>query len=286
MHTLAPASSVQVLELLQDERKELLRLLGELSPQEWDAATECPAWSVKGIALHLLGDDVSLLSRQRDEEPPGIMVEAKGDGWEDLMTSLDRFNEQWVDTAGFFSPALILDLLRITGEWTHRWYASVDSDRLGETIHWISPIDPQPYWLLAAREYLERWIHHLQIRRAVNSAGLDGARYVIPAVAITLRGFPRALRGLPASPETTVTFTIRDADVSWTLQSAADSWELHDGAPAEPNVRLSLGVQSAANLFSRGLPRSQVQQHLQIEGHTELGQMLVAGLAAFFGRDD
>ena len=286
MNTLAPASSVQVLELLRDERNELLQLLGELSPQEWGAATECPAWSVKGIALHLLGDDVSLLSRQRDEESPGVVVEATGEGWEDLMAPLDRFNEQWVDAASFLSPAVIVDLLRLTGEWTDRWYASVDPDRLGETIHWISPIDPQPYWLLAAREYLERWIHHLQIRRAVNSPGLNSARYVVPAVAVTLRGLPRALSSLPTSPETTITFTIRDADVSWTLRPVADSWQLHDGAPAEPDVRLSFGVESAVNLFSRGLPRSQVQQHVQIEGHTELGGMLVAGLASFFGRDD
>lgn len=88
------------------------------------------------------------------------------------MAAFDRFNEDWVDAASFFSPALIIELLRITGDWTYRWYSSVDPNEAGETIHWISPTDLQPYWLLGAREYLERWIHHLQIRRAVGQPGL------------------------------------------------------------------------------------------------------------------
>src|SRR4051812_34784821 len=64
-----------VLGLYPGEREELLNLLRGLDADEWEAPTECPAWSVKGIALHILGDDFSLLSRQRDEAPPGVVVD-------------------------------------------------------------------------------------------------------------------------------------------------------------------------------------------------------------------
>lgn len=279
------SAEVDVIDLLAEERAQLLSLLTDLSTQEWAAATECPAWSVKGIALHLLGDDISLLSRQRDEEPSSVVVEAKGPTWAELMASLDHFNEQWVETAIFLSPPLLTNLLRVTGDWTQQWYASVDPNRLGETIHWISPIDPQPYWLLAAREYLERWIHHLQIRRAVDRPGLTRARYVIPAIAITMRGFPQGLAGIAAEPGTTVTFSITGADASWTLQRTTDGWALHDGAPAQPSVRLGFSLESAAQVFSRGLLRSDVERHVTVEGEPDLGVMLVAGLAAFFGRE-
>lgn len=279
------AAQVDATGLLRDEREELLRLLAGLSPAEWTLSTECPAWTIKGIALHLLGDDLSLLSRQRDEEVPGVVVEAKGSDWNDLMASLDRFNESWVEAASFFSPGLIIDLLRVTGDWTYHWYSSVDPNQLGETIHWISPTDPQPYWLLGAREYLERWIHHLQIRRAVGQPGLTEERFVTPALAITFRGFPRGWAGVPAEEDTTVAFTITDATASWMLRRKGGGWVLHDGAPAQPNAVLAFDLDSAAHLFSRGLPQTEIQRRVRVEGDTDLAQMFAGGLAAFFGQE-
>jgi hypothetical protein len=48
------------------ERDALLELLAGLSTEDWARPTECLAWPVKGVATHILGDDLSLLSRQRD----------------------------------------------------------------------------------------------------------------------------------------------------------------------------------------------------------------------------
>jgi uncharacterized protein (TIGR03083 family) len=52
-----------VLDVLRPERAALLELLEGLDPDAWSRPTECPAYSVKGIATHVLGDDLSLLSR-------------------------------------------------------------------------------------------------------------------------------------------------------------------------------------------------------------------------------
>ena len=52
-----------VTRVLRPERAVLLELLRGLSSEEWERTTECPAWDVKGIALHVLGDDLSLLTR-------------------------------------------------------------------------------------------------------------------------------------------------------------------------------------------------------------------------------
>lgn len=285
MPELAPAAPTHVTDLFPEERAELLQLLEDLSPREWELPTECPAWTVKGIALHLLGDELSLLSRQRDDQSSPVKPSAEGDGWDTLFGELDRFNETWVETASFFSTSLLIDLLRITGDWTHRWYASVDPDELGETIHWISPTDPQPYWLLTAREYLERWIHNLQIRRAVNRAGLTEPRYVLPAVAVTLRGFPPGLATLAAPNGATVTITISDQQ-SWTLQRASAGWVLLDGSPTTPTARLSISLEDTATLFSRGFPQEEVASRVEVDGDTGLASTLLAGLTAFFGRSD
>jgi hypothetical protein len=136
------AEPIDVTEVLEPERSALVVMLSELSPDEWLAPTECPAWSVQGIVLHILGDDLSLLSRQRDVAQPAVFRDHVGT-WAGRFESLDAFNEHWVATADFFSPKLIVDLLRSTGEWTLAWYSGVDPNSSGEVVHFYSD-NPAP----------------------------------------------------------------------------------------------------------------------------------------------
>lgn len=283
MGELTPAQPLDVVHLFPEERALLLELLSSLAPKDWDRETECPAWSVKGIALHLLGDDFSLLSRQRDEAPPGVVFDVSIGRWQGLMGGLDEFNERWVVAAEFLSATLLIELLRLTGEWTHRWYAEVDPERRGEPVLWVSPA-PAPYWLLAAREYAERWIHQLQIRRAVDRPGLAEARFMIPAVASAMRGLPLALSALPADAGAALTVCI-DAETrhSWTVVRTESAWSLHDGEPAAPTARLVVDLETAAALFSRGLSRGDARAGIRTEGDGELGTTVAAGIAAFYG---
>ena len=281
MGDLQPAARLDLLPLYPIERGELLTVLSELDDDEWAAATECPAWSVKGIALHLLADDLSLLSRQRDDEAPGVAIQP-GASFDELFVALDRFNDRWVEAASFFSASVLLELLRLSGDWTQHFYGTVDGDRLGEPVPWIGP-EPAPYWLLAAREYIERWIHQLQIRRAVGRPGLHDARFVVPAAAVAVRGFPQGFAILPADEATTFTLSVSDA-AAWTLRKDGDAWTLLDGAAADPTVRLPLDLDTAALLFSRALTSAELTERLQPEGDADLGALIVAGLAAFFGR--
>jgi hypothetical protein len=57
---LGAASISLVLDVLEPERSALVQLLVGLGPEDWALPTECPAYSVKGVATHLLGDDLSL----------------------------------------------------------------------------------------------------------------------------------------------------------------------------------------------------------------------------------
>ncbi|MBV8160229.1 MAG: maleylpyruvate isomerase family mycothiol-dependent enzyme [Acidimicrobiia bacterium] len=280
---LRPAAKLDFLPLYPAERAALVDLLGELRPDEWAAPTECPAWSVKGIALHVLGDDLSLLSRQRDEEAPGVSIEP-GASFDELFTKLGRFNERWVEAASYMSSAVVLELLRLAGEWTCAYYAGVDDDGTGEAVPWIGP-DPAPHWLLAAREYWERWVHQQQIRRAVGRPGLRDVRFVVPAVAVAARGCPQGLAAFPAPDGTAVTLMIAGAGHAWTVASDGQTWTLYDGIAEDPTVTLALDTEAAASLFSRAFARAEVTERLRPEGDADLGAALVAGLAAFLGRN-
>ena len=60
------------------ERLALPALLHGLTEEDWARPTECPAYPVKGVATHVLGDDLSLLSRQRDSATNGLLLLARG----------------------------------------------------------------------------------------------------------------------------------------------------------------------------------------------------------------
>ena len=160
-----------VLEAYRPERDALLRLLASLAPDDWNKPTECPAYSVKGIATHILGDDLSLLSRQRDGAVQGLLYMADELPGADFRTLLDAFNDKWVSAARFVSPALLIELLRLTDEWTAAYYESVDPDMPGEPVGLFgtSRDSSSPFWQAIAREYIERWVHHSQIRRRTRS---------------------------------------------------------------------------------------------------------------------
>lgn len=180
-----------VLDVYLPERTRLIELLGTLDSDQWAAPTECPAYSVKGVASHVLGDDLSLLSRQRDGAVQGLVLMAERMPGAAFRALLDGFNDQWVEAARFLSPGLLLELLDLTGRWTHRYYSDIDPMSAGEPVQLFGVAfgDTSPFWHAIAREYLERWTHHSQIRRALglgslaDSPFLDVGHQVVATVA-------------------------------------------------------------------------------------------------------
>jgi uncharacterized protein (TIGR03083 family) len=169
--------------MLRPERSTFLDLLASLTSDQWALPTECPAYDVKGVATHVLGDDLSLLSRQRDAWVNGLVFEAEDMPGADLRTLLDSFNDRWVATARFFGPALLVEMLRTTGEWTADFYEAVDLEGPCEPVGFFgSTGEPSPYWQAIAREYVERWIHHSQVRRALGLGSLADEEFVRPGM--------------------------------------------------------------------------------------------------------
>jgi uncharacterized protein (TIGR03083 family) len=175
-----------VLDVYRPERDCMVDLLGQLGKEDWDRPTECPAYSVKGIATHVLGDDLSLLSRQRDGSVQGLLLVAEKLPGASFRQLLDGFNDQWVDAARFLSTELLVELLRLTGEWTAHYYENIDSEKPGEPVGLFgtSLDSTSPYWQAISREYLERWVHHSQIRRALGMPSLCERRFLEPGVEV------------------------------------------------------------------------------------------------------
>ena len=242
------ASSIGVvLDAYPLERAALLDLLGSLEAGQWALPTECPAYTVKGIATHVLGDDLSLLSRQRDGAEQGTSLLAPELPGAAFETVLDTFNDRWVAAAAFLSTELLLELLRLAGDWTEDYYRSVDPMAPGESVRLFGAAQggTSPFWHAIAREYMERWTHHSQIRRALGMGSLSEEPFVRVGVEV-----------------------------------AAAAARTEPGIPTEPNDEWALGplvlgdAQQAADVLTRAHPAAELRTLVQ--GPAEFVELFAA----------
>jgi uncharacterized protein (TIGR03083 family) len=262
-----PLPPVDVLDLFVGERASLVDLLGSLAPAEWESSTACPGWSVKDVALHLLGDDVGRLSRGRD----GVANPAFGPGldldtWDGLVGAIDRQNAAWVEGTRRISPPLLVELLRFTGGLTEEYFRSLDLSAIGGPVDWVGP-EPAPVWLDVAREYTERWVHQQHVRDAVGRPGLTERRWLAPVLDTFVRAVPRALRGVPAPDGAALRVVIvGDAGGEWFVVHAGGAWILATGALPKPVATVSFDQDTAWRLFSKGIDAAAARRTATIEG--------------------
>jgi uncharacterized protein (TIGR03083 family) len=269
---------IDVTSALAPERASLLDLLRDLSDADWLRATECPAWNVQQLALHILGDDLSLLARQRDATPKqGLILYAESHPGLTFMQLLDGFNEQWVTASTFLSPELLIELLRLVGEWSDDFYRNVGLDTVArEPVGFFAQTAPSPYWQLIAREYAERVIHQSQLRRAIGAPELDGeivtwmARVVVHALAHWLVDY-RVADGVAIG----VDF---GAVGSWTWRRGPSAWSVIEGIDA-PEARVTVARDHVVALLTRGVPQSAAGALLAVEGDETLALGAMAVVA-------
>jgi uncharacterized protein (TIGR03083 family) len=278
-----PSAAVNVSDWLAPERGALVELLRELDDEAWYAPTECPAWNVHGVALHVLGDDLSLLARQRDAVTNGLVLYAATHPGLGFRRLLDGFNEQWVAAATFLSPRLTIELLENTGEWTGTYYTTIDPDVIGEPVGFFGQRSGSPYWQIIGREYVERWVHQHQIRRALDRPSLD-ATYLRPACEVIVRAITASMPGLGAQPGQSITLDIATVG-SWTLQLDTERWSLvADGAAERRGLTLAIEPDEAVSVFSRGRQPVDVPSAFDVSGDLDLASALTSWLAPALGR--
>jgi uncharacterized protein (TIGR03083 family) len=129
-----PLEPIDVVDLFLPERESLLRLLTALTDEQWDAPTVCPGWSVRDVALHVLGVDFANLSRRRDGWRDAGNAGPSDDPWPALVEFINQFNQQWVEAARRISPRLMYELLAFTAEPVTAYFRSLDLTAMGEPV--------------------------------------------------------------------------------------------------------------------------------------------------------
>jgi uncharacterized protein (TIGR03083 family) len=246
---------------------ELLSLLKSLSADDWQKPTACSNWSVKDVALHLLGGEIGNLSRRRD----GTVAKAVINSRSELVSFINNWNQEWVSVSGRMSTGLLVDLLEFVGPQMCAYFQTLEPFAMGAAVSWAGP-EPAPVWLDLAREYTERWHHQQHIRDAVGKPGLKEPHYFSAVLAAFMRALPETFRETHAAENTCVTVTISGPSGGrWSILRKDMFWKLYDGAPAEPNTEFMINQEHAWRLFTRGLSPDLARQQISINGEQALG---------------
>jgi uncharacterized protein (TIGR03083 family) len=250
----------------------LLDLLTDLAPGDWSAPSVCAGWTVKDIAQHLLGGEIGILSRKRDQYTGGS---EKIESWADLVALINGLNRDWVAATRRLSPRLLCDLLRFAGSQTSEYFASVDPNAMGDPVDWAGP-EPAPVWLDLAREYTERWHHQQQIRDAVGHPGLKEPRYLGPVLDAFLRALPHTYRGVQAPDDSVLSIQISGAAGGiWQLRREQGEWHLYveSGLPSQASIALEEDI--AWRLFTKGLTPEAARAQAILSGDEKLALPLL-----------
>ena len=266
-----PLQPIIVRAIFPDLRAALLEILEQLSDDQWTAPTACAGWSVKDVALHVLGDDIGLLSRRRD----GFILRDSFDGWDDLVRFINQSNQLWVEAARRMSTTMLCTLLRFTGAMIDDYFTGLDPHQTGGPVSWAGE-GPAPVWLDIAREYTEFWMHHQHICDAVDITSLKDRRHFHPVLDAFIRALPHSYRDHSAPPGTVVVLTLTgEAADSWYLLREDDRWTLYAQVDQPPTCTVTLPDQVAWKLFTKGLSPNQARKQAVIEGDPALAQPLL-----------
>lgn len=272
---ITPPHDYRRLFAVEDER--LLALLRPLAPDDWWRPTPCPGWDVHGLALHLLGGALGVVSWLRDgfrgSAPPAGVDEAGFIAW------IDELQVGWVDAARRISPRLLVELLAWSTVPFDEALAVHDPTAVTAGVSWASA-EPVPVWLDHARELTEKWIHRQQLLQALDRPSDLRADLAVPVLDALRFAWPYRMGAHRRPPGAVVTIELVDDAVGrrWDLVSDGASWSFAERASTEPIASLILTVEQAWRLLTNNLDATAFAT-LPVAGDADLVRTLLQSRA-------
>jgi hypothetical protein len=265
---------IKVRHLFPELYSELIKLLKNLSDNEWNYSTSSSKWSVKDIAAHLLDSDLRRISFQRDKLLPSHSKQFED--YKKLVEYINYINNSWIEISERLSSGVLIDLLNYTSYEIPKLFDSLD---MNETalfgVIWAGE-QKSKNWFDIAREYTERWYHQQQIREAVGKPLLTDEKWICPLLDTFVRGLPNTYQKiLPDKSKAIVLINIEDISKGKWILSNNKFWELHIGETSKYSSKVEMSADTAWRMFSKNISKGEAKKRIRIEGDKQLGLVIL-----------
>jgi uncharacterized protein (TIGR03083 family) len=259
---------------------ELLSVLRSIRAEDWERPTLAPRWRVRDVAAHLFDTAVRRIAAQRDRHRS---TTDRHDS-RSVLQLINELNASGVEFAQRLSPALLIDLLALSGDALSTLVEGLDPERTAPiSVLWAGE-QRSANWMDIGREYTERWHHQMQIRDAVGAPLLLEPRWTTPMLEISVRALPYAYAEVEATAGTCVTVEITSdlpgaSEIHYTIARARDRWTLHRGSAPGAAATVRLDVDTAWRLFFNALSRNDAAARVTRRGEDHLTGPILAARA-------
>jgi uncharacterized protein (TIGR03083 family) len=257
----------------------LLEFLRSLRPADWEKQTIVPLWTIKDIAAHLLDGNLRTLSMSRDqhfgEKPDPI------ESYADLVAYLNRLNADWVKAFKRVSPAVLIELLELSGAQYNAYLASLDPDAPAIfSVAWAGE-EESKNWFHIAREYTEKWHHQQQMRLVMGQEEvLYAPDLYFPYLDTSMRALPHHYRNVAAEPGTVIAFLVKGVpNAQWYLHRDENAWVLSKSLDQTPLASVSIDGTIAWRMLTKGIAKAEATKFVEIGGDQKLGAVVMDMLA-------
>ena len=220
----------QLFELWQQSARDVINLTAPLSPEQWQAATPCPGWTVGDVVAHLIDVESMVAGDAR----PDVTID-----WTQfphITSDLGRATEVGVEARRHLSHADVVSEYAAMMARRRDQLADVSGDVVspfGNTI---------PVERLLGMRIFDTWVHEQDIRIAIDQPGGMASPAAHASAQMMLSGLPKAW-GKTVAPavgstlRVTVTGPGIEADVAYRI---ADDGKAVPVDPGEATVHCTM----------------------------------------------
>jgi uncharacterized protein (TIGR03083 family) len=257
-------------DLLEETLRATIAVGRELSDEEWESPTDCPAWTAKDHVSHLIGTERML------QGLPSAEVEADVEPWPHVKNPIGEFNEREVELRRGRSGSEVLAELEELVEL--RLGTLRNADEAYFTQEAMTPTGPGTMLDFLSIRILDCWVHEQDIRRAVGRPGhLDGG----PAEHTTdrlLRTIPIVVGKRAAAPEGSVTLLRLTGPVERTVPVVVEGGRAKVADPdtaGPPDVTVAMDSETFLVLAVGRQAALDRSDRIEISGEGDWGQAVV-----------
>ena len=161
--SVAPITRAEAVTLARTENARMAALLGGLAPDDWQRATDCPAWDVRALAGHVLGMAETFSGLRRLATTMRAGGRRAGDG-----PFIDGLTAVQVEQRAHLTTGELVRRMEVAGPAQARWRGR---RRLLRMVPMTEEIDGTPEtwrmgYLLDVVLTRDNWMHRVDITRA------------------------------------------------------------------------------------------------------------------------